>query len=108
MRDSKSFYVSMYRSISKKTSAELQSWLDNNRDTSDPVSIATRAMCKYELQSRLEKGSKGKTASPKNKRKAEQIIKQYNEQRKSTILSRCEENPSERVDTFKDNKVEVR
>jgi len=93
MRDAKTFYEDSYISIKAKTDAELQTLIRSKRDSVDPVSIATRAMCKYELlsradQKRKEPVSKSRPASAKNKRKAQQIIEKYNEKRRSAVLEK--------------------
>ena len=101
MRDAKTFYEDSYISIKAKTDAELQTLIRSKRDSVDPVSIATRAMCKYELLSRADQARKttrasvsqkpqttARPASVKNKRKAQQIIESYNEKRRSKILEK--------------------
>ena len=102
MRDAKTFYEDSYISIKAKTDAELQTLIRSKRDSVDPVSIATRAMCKYELlsradQKRKEPVSKSRPASAKNKRKAQQLIASYNEKRRSAVLEKMSPSDPDRA-----------
>lgn len=104
MRDAKTFYEDSYISIKSKTDAELQSYIRAKRDSIDPVSIATRAMCKYELMSRADRRrnrsnpqSKSRPASPAARRTAERIIQSYNDKRRKEVLSKMSENDPERA-----------
>lgn len=96
MRDAKTFYEDSYISIKSKTDKELQSLIRSKRDSVDPMSIATRAMCKYELMSRAdqkrkEPESKSRPASAANKRKAQSLIQAYNEKRRSEVISKLKD-----------------
>lgn len=102
MRDAKTFYEDSYLSIKSKTDKELQSLIRSKRDSADPMSIATRAMCKYELMSRADQKrkepvSKSRPASAKNKRKAQQLIEAYNEKRRSEVLAKMSPSDPDRA-----------
>lgn len=104
MRDAKTFYESSYATIKAKTDKELQSYIRAKRDSVDAVSIATRAMCKYELMSRADQArkqtkpqSKTRPASPAARRTAERLLKEYNNKRRSAVLEKMSENDPERA-----------
>lgn len=104
MRDAKTFYEDSYISIKSKTDKELQSLIRAKRDSADPMAIATRAMCKYELMSRADQSrknpqptSKAKPATKAHERMAKKLIQSYNEKRRNEVISKLKDKDPEKV-----------
>lgn len=103
------FYSDSYNIIKAKSDRELKSLIRSTRDKADAVSIATRAMCNYELLARAAGATtqnRTKPASLANRRKAQSIVQAFNDKRKGQVLSKMSAQDIARISDL--NTYEIR